>query len=119
LLTLTDGYLYGDRFNVYDNGTFLGSTSFAATTGPKVGAATTGPTAIANTNYSHGTFSLAAGVNNISIIKTQSPIGFPNGGTAFFNVVTAVPEPGEWALMLAGLSLVSWKLRNKKVAHVA
>jgi hypothetical protein len=28
--------------------------------------------------------------------------------------IAAVPEPEEWALMLAGLPLIGWKLRNKK-----
>jgi hypothetical protein len=34
-------------------------------------------------------------------------------------VAAPVPEPEEWALLLAGLPLVGWKLRNKKAAHVA
>jgi hypothetical protein len=34
-------------------------------------------------------------------------------------IAAAVPEPEEWALMLAGLPLVGWKLRNRKAANVA
>jgi len=35
------------------------------------------------------------------------------------SVVAAVPEPEEWALMLAGLPLVGWKLRNSKKGRIA
>lgn len=33
-------------------------------------------------------------------------------GTAY--PVTAVPEPGEWAMLLAGLGLVAWRARRKR-----
>lgn len=45
-------------------------------------------------------------------------IGLPEGATftsasgAAYNV-TAVPEPGEWAMLLAGLGLVVWRTRRK------
>lgn len=45
-------------------------------------------------------------------------IGLPEGATfasasgAAYNV-TAVPEPGEWAMLLAGLGLVIWRTRHK------
>jgi hypothetical protein len=32
-------------------------------------------------------------------------------GTAYN--VTAVPEPGEWLMLLAGLGLVGWRTRRK------
>ena len=45
-------------------------------------------------------------------------IALPEGATASFASgasynVTAVPEPGEWMLLLAGLGLVSWRVRRK------
>jgi len=45
-------------------------------------------------------------------------IGLPEGATASFASgasynVTAVPEPGEWLMMLAGLGLVGWRARRK------
>ncbi len=45
-------------------------------------------------------------------------IGLPEGATASFASgaaynVTAVPEPAEWAMLLAGLGLVGWRVRRK------
>lgn len=45
-------------------------------------------------------------------------IGLPEGASASFASgaaynVTAVPEPGEWAMLLAGLALVGWRARRK------
>lgn len=45
-------------------------------------------------------------------------IGLPQGATASFASgatynVTAVPEPGEWLMLLAGLGLVGWRVRRK------
>lgn len=45
-------------------------------------------------------------------------IALPEGATASFASgasynVTAVPEPGEWLMMLAGLGLVGWRARRK------
>lgn len=45
-------------------------------------------------------------------------IGIPLGATASFASgaayhVTAVPEPGEWAMLLAGLALVGWRTRRR------
>lgn len=47
-------------------------------------------------------------------------IGLPEGATASFASdaaynVTAVPEPAEWAMLLAGLGLVGWRARRKAV----
>jgi len=45
-------------------------------------------------------------------------IALPEGATASFASgttynVTAVPEPGEWLMLLAGLGLVGWRVRRK------
>jgi hypothetical protein len=45
-------------------------------------------------------------------------IALPEGATASFASgtaynVTAVPEPGEWLMLLAGLGLVGWRTRRK------
>ena len=45
-------------------------------------------------------------------------ITLPDGATASFASgasynVTAVPEPGEWAMLLAGLGLVAWRARRR------
>jgi len=46
-------------------------------------------------------------------------IALPEGASANFASgtaynVTAVPEPGEWAMLLAGLGLVGWRARRKR-----
>jgi hypothetical protein len=45
-------------------------------------------------------------------------IALPEGATASFASgatynVTTVPEPGEWAMLLAGLGLVGWRARRR------
>lgn len=45
-------------------------------------------------------------------------IALPDGATASFASghaynVTAVPEPGEWLMLLAGLGLVGWRVRRR------
>lgn len=52
--------------------------------------------------------------NSASLVS----IGIPLGATAGFASgaaynVTAVPEPGEWAMLLAGLALVGWRARRR------
>lgn len=52
--------------------------------------------------------------NSASLVS----IGIPVGATASFASgaaynVTAVPEPGEWAMLLAGLALVGWRARRR------
>lgn len=47
-------------------------------------------------------------------------IALPEGASASFASgtaynVTAVPEPGEWAMLLAGLGLVGWRARRRAV----
>jgi hypothetical protein len=41
--------------------------------------------------------------------------GLNPSDTANFNAVSAVPEPSEWALMLAGLGAVSWAAKRRKI----
>lgn len=52
--------------------------------------------------------------NSVDLVS----IGIPHGATASFASgttynVTAVPEPGEWAMLLAGLALVGWRARRR------
>lgn len=52
--------------------------------------------------------------NSVDLVS----IGIPHGATASFASgttynVTAVPEPGEWAMLLAGLALVGWRARQR------
>jgi len=55
-------------------------------------------------------FSNSANLVNIALPEGASA-NFASG-TAYN--VTAVPEPGEWAMLLAGLGLVGWRARRKR-----
>jgi hypothetical protein len=53
---------------------------------------------------------------NITSTWGDSRVSLNEVGFGSTTAVAAVPEPEEWALMLAGLPLVGWKLRNRKAA---
>lgn len=55
-------------------------------------------------------FSNSANLINIALPEGATA-GFASG--ASYNV-TAVPEPGEWLMLLAGLGLVGWRTRHKR-----
>lgn len=101
-LFVTDGFLSGDRFEIFNFGTSLGLTS-APTRGSDCGADLT--CALNDPNFSSGSFMLAAGSYSITGIVTDSPFG---GGAGGFIVRSNVPEPSTVALLglvLTGLAL--------------
>src|SRR5262245_20877038 len=111
LLTVTDAFTAGDRFQIFDFGVSLGLTSVP------VGSADCGDDPVpclANPNVSHALFNLAAGSHSITIIPTLAPSG---GGAGYFIVNAAavgVPEPSTWLLLGSGLiTLVCVRRRSK------
>ena len=79
---VVDDFLTGDRFQVFDSGTLIGTTSVSA----GGGAGEVGPdAAFANPDYSSGSFSLGAGAHNISITAIDNPFG---GGRGYIQVVS-------------------------------
>ena len=99
-LTVLDGFLSGDQFNVTDLGASLGTTSaptFGGFCDSDIAACSGDPA------FSQGVFPLAAGAHAINGTAVASPFG---GGSAFFEVVPSaapVPEPASLALLGAGL----------------
>lgn len=73
--------------------------------------------ATTNTDIVTGKFLLGAGDYTIMIGGNNSNIvAGPFSYTALLNV-SAVPEPENMALLLAGLSLIGWQVRRSKVAN--
>lgn len=80
-LTVTDAFLKGDTFEVYDNGNLVGSTSAVA-----VDAASCGSDPVpclADATVSHAVFNLGAGAHSITIKALASPY---QSGAAYFRV---------------------------------
>jgi hypothetical protein len=68
------------------------------------------------TGWSIVDFSGKSGWNNLTSVTISTTIAGDQLFLDNINVAAAVPEPEEWALMLAGLPLVGWNLRNRKAA---
>jgi hypothetical protein len=66
---------------------------------------------------------LTGNVLSTSIIGQQfgdgsvAPLPYPITGLAFVDSPTAAPEPGTWAMMIAGFGLVGAALRRRQVAE--
>ena len=81
-LTVVDAAASGDVFEVYDSGTFIGSTSPAAT-GVQCGFDP--EVCLQNPAMSSGEFALGPGAHEITIVPSTSPY---NAGTAYFRVTS-------------------------------
>jgi len=104
LLTVTDAFQAGDRFQVFDFGASLGLTSLP------VGSGDCGDDplpCLADPSHSSRVFSLVAGNHSITIVPVLSPSG---GGSGYFRA-TEVPEPT--TLMLLGSGLVGLYLKRR------
>jgi len=112
-LKVTDAFLSGDQFAVYDNGVLLGDTS-TPTIGDDVGG--NYDAAYADSNFSHGSWVLGAGAHDISGLVLQSPYG---GGGAALQIAAGVPEAATWAMMLLGFGLGGAALRTRRRAVAA
>ena len=111
LLTVTDAFLIGDAFNVYNFGGLLANTPAVNNTGADSG--TTDPAvALTISELSHGVFNLAAGNYSLTIQAYQLATG-NNGGAAYFRV-DPVPVPPTVFLLGSGLlGLVGFRFRRK------
>src|SRR2546423_8396552 len=97
ILTVTDAFLAGDRFQVFDFGASIGLTSAPS------GSADCGDDPVpclSTAGISHGTFTLASGSHSIRITPTLS-----GGGGSGYLEVQAVPEPAAWVLLATGLGM--------------
>jgi hypothetical protein len=113
-LNVTDAFIIGDVFEIFDNGVSVFVTGPFNPAGPE---SDNPDTAFAGTTYSHGSIVLSAGSHSITGVATSSPTG---SGGAFIQLVNggAVPEPATWAMMIAGFGLVGAMARRRS-AHAA
>ena len=79
-LTVTDAFLGGDTFQVFDNGNPIGRTLAV----PTAGNCGSDPVpCLADTSLSHGVFNLGPGAHSITIKMLASPF---NSGAAYFRI---------------------------------
>jgi len=100
-LRVADIGLAGDRFSLFANGASLGATSVP--TGDDTNFTLDFEQAMGSDVWSHGSWLLAAGDYTITGSVLSAPFGPGTGGLS----VSAVPEPGSAALLLAGCGLLA------------
>lgn len=90
ILKVTDAFFRGDRFDIFNFNTLIGTTSAASQS--QLGCGNNPDICFADLLISKGTFNLAPGQYSLRIVPTNSPFG---GGAAYFRVDEAkeVPEP--------------------------
>ncbi|WP_367156056.1 hypothetical protein [Methylomonas sp. HYX-M1] len=114
-LRVVDAGFAGDRFQVFDNGDWLGETSVPAASYPDSVAADF-DAAYANTAYSRAVYWLDAGSHSISGLLSGSATddsGLSINATLGAVSVTAVPVPAAVWLFGAGLGLLSGVSRGR------
>jgi hypothetical protein len=113
-LTIVDVFTPGDRFEAFDFGVSLGTTSVV----PNIGFSACGGDigcALADAAFSQLVVNLGPGPHSLTLNVIQNA-GVSNGGAAVFQVSpVAVPEPG--LLLLFGIGLAAAKLRRQRRAR--
>jgi hypothetical protein len=107
VLTVTDLFLAGDGFQIFDFGVSLGFTS-PPSVNPPFSCGADPAACLASDRVSHGTFALAAGAHALSLVPFTTN---SDGGAGAFQV-SAVPEPA--SLVLVGSGIIGLVARARR-----
>ena len=104
MLKITDAFLKGDRFEVYDFGSLVLTTPFViAEDQSGYGCGSNPALCYGLDDVSWGSHSLAAGSHSLTIGILASPF---NSGAAYFRIDRIVATPEPLSIMLLGLGLL-------------
>jgi hypothetical protein len=114
LFTVVDAGFAGDLFEVLDNGVLLGETSAAIDSYP-ASVVTDFDAALADPDYSRGSWLLAPGVHDITGRLSRSALaeGLPINATVGAVRLGIVPEPTTAVLVLLGLANLAAASRRR------
>jgi hypothetical protein len=115
LLTVVDGGYAGDRFQVFDNSVLLGETSAVAADGAGTNVDLNFAAALANANFSRGSFTLGEGLHQITGLLSQSSLDALNSTVGGLSAVP-VPLPASLLLLFTGGGFMSLFARRRKTA---
>ena len=110
-LTVLDLYLIGDRFEVFDSGVSLGTTSVVANTGLTPCGGDIG-CALADLGYSRLVLDLGAGAHSLTMNVIQNAAGSSLGASVFQLSSAVVPEPGTMLLFAAAFAATGARVRR-------